>query len=1668
MADSPVVVDPEGYEELPEEEVETSYMCGACFQLFPTTEDFHAHQCQITGVDNVENVVDRDGEEEEPHTSSLDVSQHGTHLQKGVWEARESEAAMEEAVASILGERMKRTAPQKSTCSDIQFDQTLIVPAEHSIEHTSIIDHMEPVVEHTVENIDQSDGSGLAEGIEIPSANVYMYDNPVYLNRLMKDNTFGRRVRHDAPYSHRLGPWDNKSSRLLIHLLKEYPKAYFILDKECKRTEAWEIIRVKLAEAGYQFTVLQIRMRWRELCKKYRNTANHNDLYNTRKTCQYLDDLNSLFGVWDRHATLLLIKQLEVNGSKRLGQNGGTRMRHKVWDQIRQVLLTHGYQYTADQVQGRWSTLVTLYQRMVEHNSKPHNEKITIAYKDYIERVFKYVPERNSKWLKIMEKRGKKPKTLKKNWTVPIERHLLAYYHERVYRFNNEHVNNTELWQEIVQKLEDIAGYSTTVDKVRTRFYELTKQFSIMEQHNAQPGTIRRECRHHETLAEIYSIYNYWPHDRSTIKLEKSNAIRMRQVNSQLAWSEDESRTLLQLYPQVLVAHLSSGEHQPIEELWLQLAKAYLNTQNDRKQCYEIEDHIALLRRGYHSQNPFPFVSEMQLLEETELTLSFTPEPLPIDDDQLVPFWSHTAAHLLLDFVMHHRQEGVKNSGLFELVSRDLASCGYRYTGEECRLYYSLLRQLYTNRMRTIKRKRELLKPFPYMEKMAEVDNVVSQPSFVETEENRKIILSAALSRLEIIEGENEDGQRDYLVNWLTTLKLYLKRTALFNPPPAIKYLARTLAETIEDSSIEGEYKRFDDILGPHLDLLNSIAERGGSSIVYQPSVFKNRGKKMTMSKTVQTRYGSVQWSEANLRTMLNTVKEWRLLCHDGAELEHVLNSSEALWKEVASRLSGPSKVDPSKCQERFIQMCREYKSVVSFNARLSPTETIKTIMCQEILEQILTPLICHDAEIDVRDEWWASEEGGNWNRTETLELLFTVRELWPGWPKMDWEMVSLMMNASGYKHDDVGCKKRFQQLYSGYQAAFEHNKTCGIRARRRPPFYFKLNTLFGNNEFDEPVTPDLPGMQEVEVDEAEALHVLVMGLKEVKGHYCHSVPRRPLLMTLSLYLNEHFHCTSSSIPPYEVWHFLLQLHHIHREAALQKTEVAEHMNLGELWQNHPIPLIAFGLHALPLLGWNSVCDWSVDEVYLLVETVFNWELQPRNLQSAGKTMAKVASELLKTRGFEKTPQQCQDQWEYLVAAYRQGGYKQLSGQMNLIHLLAPSILHPQPTCFYPSVRVSKNLNQQRNCRTNICKQPHKATQTQKLQTTAIQPPSAHKDSTLRPLKKMKVESHDMTVLSVSEENLQKIKRKKSAPGNVVSYVQINVLQQSTPQKRHVQVSTDEMKDWEEGLGTTSFSVKKETGDMESISTSSTTLSVPIVSDSIKSVRIQEHKSDKKQGIFKPSGSFAITMKTASGAPSRKVTYFLQSDGNSEDDRVQVEVLNVMESENGKLVECCTGKGITPARTIKLHYPPTHPIPSGLTHMYLPRMLVHPDVMTAAKKIQLPDTSNKFSSSISERDSSSSSFSIPCQLNLKTESEEIECEESGLHLSGDESFTSFGSDGKDDEPGRWRVMKLLEQYRQHCRQEKTRLLQTLQESHQQQTSILKQILTVFQQLQNSF
>lgn len=174
---------------------------------------------------------------------------------------------MKEAVVSLLGEKMRQLEPQKNSFTVIPCDEPgvelspyqFIDPSvhhshievsvleeepcqaeehlpdfanfegnsidtgpssaqvEHSIKHATGEDRMaKPTVEHTVENVDNPTENAeqvhiepgmVVENVEIPSSNIYIYDNPVYLNRLMKDNTCGKRVRHDAPYVQRLGQW---------------------------------------------------------------------------------------------------------------------------------------------------------------------------------------------------------------------------------------------------------------------------------------------------------------------------------------------------------------------------------------------------------------------------------------------------------------------------------------------------------------------------------------------------------------------------------------------------------------------------------------------------------------------------------------------------------------------------------------------------------------------------------------------------------------------------------------------------------------------------------------------------------------------------------------------------------------------------------------------------------------------------------------------------------------------------------------------------------------------------------------------------------------------------------------------------------------------------------------------------------------------------------------------------------------------------------------------------------------------------------------------------------------------------------------------------------------------------------------------------------------------
>ncbi|ROT85550.1 hypothetical protein C7M84_012073 [Penaeus vannamei] len=1203
MAEQVSFVQGEHCEALQEEVVNTSYVCGECLHVFSTMVEIAAHDCTINGGGAFMSQDESQYHEQIIHEEKNSGTRHA-----------ETEADMEAAVASILVEKMKQKAPQKQTFHVVHLEEKQLEEVasghfeEPTVEHTSIVDYQtepDPLL-HIVEHTDQLEPGMVVESMEIPSTNVYIYDNPFYLNRLMKDNTCGRRARHDAPYTHRLGPWDDRSSRLLIQLLKEYPKAFFIMGKNSKRTEAWEMIRYKLSEAGYHFTVLQIRMRWRELCKRYRNIVNHNDLHKTHRSCQFFEELNDLFG-----------------------------------------------KFTADQVHGRWNALVMLYRRMVNHNANSNNEPMTIAFKESVESVFSYTPDS-----KIFEKCEKQLNERMK-WTPSLERCLLAAYKDLVDSPKKEQTKNNELWQKIAMYLEKEASYVTTTERVKTRFYELAKQYAAMLQHNSDPGTLYRESRHHEILAEIYSRYNCWPHDGSTIKLDKSNAIRLRQLDAQLLWSEEESIAVLQLYPNVLLDHISNSDQpQPPEELWVQLAKALYASDGYVKAPYEIEEHITLLRRGHKSSRRFPFQAAMDLLEETETSLCFSPESPSRDSDQLLPYWSHGAARLMLDLVIHYRQEGIKmmTDNLFEVISRNMEEEGYSYTADECREYFFLLQKIYKNRLYNSKKKlTENAKTFPYMDRMTELRIVSSQTGMNKINDKYAAVLAAAASQLTAVKECDKESRRRALETALLKTKMHLRDVTHIRPPPSIRELGGFLMAVVKEKSAKpkGEtedVKKLTDILKPHLDVLVLISEHGAVHIYhdYQAEALKSRDKEYERRKIKAI---GVQWTNDNTRIMLETIKEWLFLCHDNREMEEVLGCSQPLWEEVAYKLSRRFNKCPQICWQYFIRLRKEYLAALTSEGYLKYIPSLKTSHCQELLQGILSLHTSHDGEWDERDARWMQETGG-WNCKETIELLFTVREFWPGEETVNWKMISLMMYAGGFKRDAKSCYVRFKELYREYQEAFKHNERSNIRDRQKSSFYYKIHSLFGyRDKLPSYYSEDTCETRNTDIDEEELIEVLLAGMKEIKNLSCHSVPRVPLLQALAQYVDIHCQSSDRSLSIQQIWKYLVQVHHAQMESVQQGVEGPLGMDLDGLWLDSTNPVVAFGVHCVPYPKWEIVSEWSLEELEILVDTIVRWEGTSSGSIQTEESLAEDIAQQLQAHGFDKSSDQCKEQWQYMTQA---------------------------------------------------------------------------------------------------------------------------------------------------------------------------------------------------------------------------------------------------------------------------------------------------------------------------------------------------------------------------------------------------------------------------------
>ncbi|XP_042878221.1 uncharacterized protein LOC122257176 isoform X2 [Penaeus japonicus] len=1490
MAEQVTFVQNEHCETLQEEVVDTSYVCGECFHVFSTMVDFTAHCCTMSGEGAFISQDDSQYHEQVIHEEGTIGTRHA-----------ETEADMEAAVASILVEKMKQKAPQKQTFPVVHLEEKQLeeVGSEHlvepSVEHTSIIDYQteaDPLL-HIVEHTDQLEPGMIVESMEIPSTNVYIYDNPFYLNRLMKDNTCGRRARHDAPYTHRLGPWDDRSSRLLIQLLKEYPKAFFIMGKNSKRTEAWEMIRYKLSEAGYQFTVLQIRMRWRELCKRYRNVVNHNDLQKTRRTCQFFEELNDLFGIWDSRATEILIKELGANGTKRLGQNGGTRMRYKAWQQISDVLAKNGYEFTADQVHGRWNALVMLYRRMVNYNANPNNEPITIAFKESVETVFSYTPDG-----KIFEKCEKQLNERMK-WTPSLERCLLTGYKNLVESTSKEQAKYYDLWQKIAVHLEEKAGYVTTTERVKTRFYELTKQYAAMLQHNSDPGTLYRESRHHEILADIYNRYNCWPHDGSTIKLDKSNAIRLRQLDAQLLWTEEESIAVLQLYPKVLLDHISNSDQpQPPEELWVQLAKALYAADGYVKAPYEIEEHITLLRRGHKSSSRFPFQVAMDLLEETETSLCFSPESPSRDSDQLLPYWSHEAARLMLDLVIHYRQEGIKmmTDNLFEVISRNMEEKGYSYTADECREYFFLLQKIYKNRLYNSKKKlTENSKMFPYMDRMNELRMVSNQPGMNRINEKYSAVLTAAACQLTAVKECDKESRRRALEIALLNCKMHIRDVVHIRPPPSIRELAGLLLAVVKSKCDEPEgetenVKKLTEILRPHLDVLDLISENGAIHIYhdYQAEALKSRDKVFERRKMKAI---GVQWTNDNTRIMLETIKEWLLLCHDNQEMEEVLGCSQPLWEEVAYKLSRRFNKCPQICWQYFIRLRREYMAALTSKGSLKYMPSLKTSHCQELLQDILSFHVSHDGEWDERDARWMQETGG-WGCKESIDLLFTVREFWPGEETVNWKMISLMMHAGGFKRDAKSCYKRFKQLYGDYQKAFKHSQQSSIRDRQRSSFYYKIHSLFGYRDDIPLYYSDSPCQTgDYDIDEEELIEVLLAGMKEIKNLSCHSVPRIPLLQALAQYMD--FHCPSAgpSLNIHQIWKYLVQVHHAQMESVQQGVEGPLGMDLDGLWVDNPNPLVAFGVHCIPYPKWEVVSEWSLEELEILVDTIVKWEGTTSDNTQIDESLLEDITQQLQTHGYDKSSDQCREQWQYMIMTYSHGGYQNFKSQINLVYLFQPFIIQ---SALYSSDSSVKSQNQQYNMKDEKVLVFSDLRDSSLIKTNEIHTDDEHySDRSLdssSDFQGQKGNGND------ADKGMGKIMNSERSIGKMDEYLSFV---HDTMENSKIQM-TSSMNE-----------VSQESNPKES--------KVSVAND-----QIERHILQKKE---------------ENGCSKE----FRHNETNCDKDlRVKAKVISISEFPESKIIMCQVQKN-EETQILKLHYPVSYNIPNNIRYLYIPKNIVCPE-----------------------------------------------------------------------------------------------------------------------------
>lgn len=423
-------------------------------------------------------------------------------------------------------------------------------------------------------------------------------------------------------------------------------------------------------------------------------------------------------------------------------------------------------------------------------------------------------------------------------------------------------------------------------------------------------------------------------------------------------------------------------------------------------------------------------------------------------------------------------------------------------------------------------------------------------------------------------------------------------------------------------------------------------------------------------------------------------------------------------------------------------------------------------------------------------------------------------------------------------------------------------------------------------------------------------------------------------------------------------------------------------------------------------------------------------------MEQKSKAVEVVASELLKAHGYEKTTKQCQEQWQYIVTAFRRGGYGQFQEQLNLIHLLKPSLIASHPDNVHFSMSAVRSYQ-------------HQQVPFEDQKARVPSSPEIGDSTMIHASKKRKTGILQSTKLT-SEDEVNN-GSENSTSENIASFVQINVPNSNSLMKHHVQISTSDLKNNErQVLHCTENNLDISVGRKNRHN---------VFRNLKRSPCISRQKSSKGRGNIKRVNSSPANNKSADAEPSLEKTDYIRSPK----DKVQVEVLSIRENESAKLIECRTSPGITPAKTIKLHYPADHPLPPGVRHLYIPQAMVHPDT------VPLPGMGPLSKSSHTSVKSDICSIPLSSKvLSLSNSRHELDLE--GGEQSEDNKGISDSSSVTTDtnvSPEKETVLELLSQYSRHCQQGKQRLHNIIQESDQQHISALKEILSVFKELKES-